>query len=88
MPGQSGNPGGRPKSFRRLFEEAADEARIGDKEGRTKAKALVDALIDRAIAGSDRAAQIVIERTDGSVAKPEPERHIVELSLAGIPSMK
>ena len=67
QPGQSGNPGGRPK--RKLLTDAY--ARIldipvpGDNEGRTFAEAIAFAMAKEAIKGKVNAAAEIADRTEG-----------------------
>jgi len=69
-PGQSGNPDGKPKGakhFKTLFIEAVKE--IGAKNARgediSKDKVIVKKIIDQAMAGNLKAADMVIGRVDG-----------------------
>jgi hypothetical protein len=60
-PGQSGNPGGRPK--KKLVDECLEELlEAADSE---HAKALAISLIAKALNGDTKAAQLVAERTQG-----------------------
>src|SRR5215472_1558869 len=65
--GQSGNPGGRPKSSgvsqaaRALFAKPVPN----DPQGRTYAEALVQMLADKALSGDIRAAQELTDRAEG-----------------------
>jgi Family of unknown function (DUF5681) len=64
--GQSGNPGGRPRSeisLTALLREALAEFDGADKE--TKARKIVDALVVAAIAGNVKAIEHAWERIDG-----------------------
>jgi hypothetical protein len=69
-PGQSGNPGGRPKG--RLIDEALEELLLGNDS--ELAVAIAKKLLARAKAGEVKAIQLVVERVQG-----KPKRHI-ELS--------
>lgn len=84
-PGQSGNPGGRPKGHRNLKTDLAEElrekvlVREGIKERRlTKQQAMIKSLTAKAIKGDPRGIQILIslmERlldVDGSAAAEAP----------------
>ena len=65
-PGQSGNPGGRPKNL--LTEAYRDvlERRVpGDPEGRTFAQAIAFAVAREAVRGNIRAAVEIADRTEG-----------------------
>lgn len=65
-PGQSGNPGGRPKgtSLTALLREAVDRE---DGAGRTVGDVLIDVLIGIARAGDRQAIKDVFERVDGKL---------------------
>jgi HPt (histidine-containing phosphotransfer) domain-containing protein len=69
-PGQSGNPGGRPKG--RLIDEALEELLLGNDS--ELALAIAKKLLARAKAGEVKAIQLVAERVQG-----KPKRQI-ELS--------
>jgi hypothetical protein len=79
-PGQSGNPGGRPKKT-----PLADACRAvlgqpvhGDAEGRTYAEAIAQALAQKALSGDIRAAQELADRAEG---KPRQSLEIENTSL-------
>src|SRR5436853_3706870 len=67
--GQSGNPGGRPRSEqgitpwlkRLLFEKA---------NGQTRAELIATTLLNMAIDGDVNAIRVVLERVDGKVLQP------------------
>src|SRR5215475_8452426 len=66
-PGQSGNPGGRPR-IRALTEACRSKlasAVPGDAEGRTYAEAIADKLAGLALKGDIRAAQELADRAEG-----------------------
>jgi hypothetical protein len=69
-PGQSGNPGGRPK--RRLIDEALEELLLSNDS--ELALAIAKKLLARAKTGEIKAIQLVAERVQG-----RPKRHL-ELS--------
>lgn len=79
-PGQSGNPGGRPKtaSLSQAYRQKLDSLVPGDKEGRTYAQAIADELAERALAGDIRAAQELADRAEG---RP---RQSIEIENAGL----
>jgi len=60
-PGQSGNPGGRPK--KRLIDEALEQ--LLEANDSAAAREVAAALLDRARKGDMRAIQLVAERTQG-----------------------
>ncbi len=60
-PGQSGNPGGRPR--KRLIDEALEE--LLESNGSEAARDIALALIVRARRGDTRAIQLIAERTQG-----------------------
>jgi hypothetical protein len=66
-PGQSGNPGGRPKTaaLSNAYRQKLDSVVPSDPQGRTYAQAIADALADRALAGDIRAAQELADRAEG-----------------------
>lgn len=69
-PGQSGNPGGRPKgrSLRTIFVERLEaEVKGGKIPGRTVIEAIVDALVRMARKGDLKAIQEVLNRYGGKV---------------------
>ena len=88
--GQSGNPRGRPKkgtSLAELFRATMDEVRKiknpDTKRERTIQikKAFVEAVLGRAISGSDAAAKLVLEHTEG---KPVQKIEDVTPGVAGL----
>jgi hypothetical protein len=98
--GKSGNPKGRPKNTRNLKTDLAEEltSRIsitvhGKATSVTKQKALVMALITRAIKGDMRAATVIFTlvkqllepdaQFDDAIMRPSPaDREIVDAFLA------
>lgn len=67
-PGQSGNPGGRPKGTsvtailnRKLAEE--------DDDGRTNAEKVACVILAMALEGDPRFVEMVLQRTEGKVAE-------------------
>lgn len=63
-PGKSGNPNGRPKKLPELDKLLADI--LGEeKEGKTAAQAILQALRAKAAKGDVRAAQVLLERAYG-----------------------
>ena len=66
-PGQSGNPGGRPKSahLSHACRELLAATVPNDPQGRTYAEAVAQALAQKAIAGDIRAAQEIADRAEG-----------------------
>src|SRR5690348_18338869 len=67
-PGQSGNPGGRPKKKPLTVElEKILDTVSHDKAGKTYATRLVEAAVRRAIKKSDFALKEIWERTEGKV---------------------
>ena len=63
-PGQSGNPGGRPK---KLSQPLEDFLARKDKKGRQYAQLLIEAMVKRAIAKSDTLVKEIFERVEGHV---------------------
>ncbi len=66
-PGQSGNPGGRPKTapLSHACRELLALPLPDDPEGRTYAEAIAQALAEKALAGDIRAAQEIADRAEG-----------------------
>jgi Family of unknown function (DUF5681) len=66
-PGQSGNPGGRPKmaALSRACRELLAVPLPDDPQGRTYAEAIAEALARKALAGDIRAAQELGDRAEG-----------------------
>lgn len=63
-PGQSGNPGGRPRKY--MISEAAVAALAEEmKDGRTKAEAVVQAIIAKALRGDVRAFEALRDTSEG-----------------------
>jgi Family of unknown function (DUF5681) len=67
-PGQSGNPGGRPKKLTQPLE--AFLARK-DKSGKQYAQLLIEAMVKRAISRSDALIKEIFDRVEGRIAKAE-----------------
>jgi hypothetical protein len=67
-PGQSGNPGGRPKKLTQPLE--AFLARK-DKSGKQYAQLLIEAMVRRAIKKSDTLIREIFDRVEGHVANTE-----------------
>ena len=62
-PGQSGNPGGRPK---KLTQPLEDFLARKDKKGRQYAQLLIEAMVTRAIKKSDTLIKEIFDRVEGS----------------------
>lgn len=69
-PGQSGNPGGRPKKLTRILENVLDAK---DAKGVTKAEKLIKAAVDRAIRKSDFLVKEVWDRTEGKMVESKED---------------
>jgi len=73
-PGQSGNPGGRPRTAR--LSEACRVKRVspipGDPESRSFAEAIADKLAQQALKGDIRAAQELADRAEGRPSQMAP----------------
>ena len=65
--GVSGNPGGRPRtaSIAALLRELLEKPCPGDKQNRTYAHKIAEAMLKRACHGDVRAAREVADRTEG-----------------------
>ncbi len=70
QPGQSGNPGGRPKnqSLTAVLRELLEQIPKGD-TAKLKER-IVKALLDKALRGDTRALDIIFDRSDGKVTLP------------------
>lgn len=66
-PGQSGNPGGRPKRTPLIdaCREVLNQLMPGDAKGRTYARAIAEKLATKAVEGDIRAAQELADRAEG-----------------------
>jgi len=66
-PGQSGNPGGRPKTapLSHACRELLASPLPDDPKGRTYAEAIAETLAERALKGDIRAAQELADRAEG-----------------------
>lgn len=66
-PGQSGNPGGRPKTapLSQACREVLARPLPGDTAGRTYAEAIAEKLAEKALKGDIRAAQEIGDRAEG-----------------------
>jgi len=73
-PGQSGNPGGRPRTAKLSEACRAKLASTipGDSTGRTYAKAIADELARRALKGDIRAAEELANRAEGRPGQSNP----------------
>ncbi len=69
-PGESGNPGGRPKgkSLTAVLRELLDEIPRGD-TAKLKER-IVKALLDKALKGDTKALDLIFERADGKITLP------------------
>jgi hypothetical protein len=69
-PGQSGNPGGRPKGFTRLLRDLMSKKELCGEPvpgGRTVEQALVEAAVLHAIKGNASILNQIIDRLEGPV---------------------
>jgi len=71
-PGQSGNPGGRPKRgpLTDAYERALSQLIPGDKEGRTIADLIAAALVKQAAKGNLAAVRELADRVEGKAVQP------------------
>jgi hypothetical protein len=67
-PGQSGNPGGRPK---KLTQPLEDFLARKDKKGRQYAQLLIAAMVKRAISRSDTLVKEIFDRVEGRILPAE-----------------
>ena len=68
MPGQSGNPGGRPKGLVKIsscYERALARPFPGDQQGRTYAQVIADRTVELAAEGRIDAIKEITDRTEG-----------------------
>jgi hypothetical protein len=68
LPGQSGNPGGRPKGSIKIstaFQHSLARLVPGDAEGRSYAQKIADTIVELAASGDVRAIKEVADRTEG-----------------------
>ena len=68
-PGQSGNPGGRPKKLTGPLEEFLSRRVPHDKQRRQYVDLLIESMVKRAIAKSDPLIKEIFERVEGHVPK-------------------
>jgi len=91
-PGQSGNPGGRPRTAKLSEASRVKLASVipGDPEGRTYAEGIADKLARLAIKGDIRAAQELADRAEGrpSQMAPPSEQHGVKVIIVDVPRPK
>jgi len=85
QPGQSGNPGGRPKKkLTDKLEARLDTPIPGDKNGRTYGDLFIEKLVRRACNRSDTAAKEIFDRVEGKALQrmelSGPEGGPVEVS--------
>lgn len=66
-PGQSGNPGGRPRNgiFKDLYTELSNQVVPGDLENRTYARLIAMAMFRKAVMGNIPAAAEIMDRVEG-----------------------
>jgi hypothetical protein len=87
--GESGNPGGRPRTAKLSEASRAKLASLipGDLEGRTYAEAIADKLVQLALKGDIRAAQELADRGEGrpSQMAPPAEQHGVKVVIIDVP---
>lgn len=76
--GKSGNPNGRPKKIPELHQLLADVL-SKEKDGKTSAQRILEALQTRALRGDVRAAEVLLDRGWG---KPEQKiNQITEMTI-------
>jgi hypothetical protein len=87
-PGASGNPGGRPKnqSLTAILREKLAGTSLGGHEcldGKTVAEAVVEAVLAHIVnTGNAALFREVMQRIDGKIPDPEPQREITLADLA------
>jgi hypothetical protein len=76
-PGESGNPGGRPKAI--LSDWLRREMEVLDPETQQEvAQKVARVLIQKALAGDIRAIQVLAERLEGKPQQPETKESVVK----------
>jgi hypothetical protein len=87
--GESGNPGGRPRTAKLSEACRAKLASLipGDLEGRTYAEGIADKLVQLALKGDIRAAQELADRGEGrpSQMAPPAEQHGMKVVVVDVP---
>jgi hypothetical protein len=81
QPGQSGNPKGRAKGSTNSNADILRKAVAAALENNNNLDRLINALVDRAIAGDNQAAIILFERFAGRPIQPEPEQESKEIKV-------
>lgn len=82
LPGVSGNPNGAPKGRRKIMTDALMIAltEAADDGDRTKARAIADKLVSKALEGDVQAMKEAFDRTEGKAPQPieggDPERPV------------
>jgi hypothetical protein len=87
-PGQSGNPGGRPRTVRlsEAYRAKLASPVPGDPLGRTVAEAIADKLAQQALKGDIRAAEELADRVEGRPGQDNPAtEHGVKVIIVDIP---
>ena len=67
-PGQSGNPGGRPKKLTRRLEKQLEMRVPNDPQKRTYAQLFIESITKRAITKSDVMAKEIFDRVEGKLS--------------------
>ena len=70
-PGQSGNPGGRPKKLTGPLEEFLSHAVPHDKQKRQYVDLLIESMVKRAISHSDTLVKEIFDRVEGRIPPAE-----------------
>lgn len=70
VPGQSGNPSGRPKKLPKLDELMAEVLGSETQEGKTQAQEILESMVTRAMKGDVQAAQLLLDRAYGKAKQP------------------
>jgi hypothetical protein len=90
-PGQSGNPGGRPKRLTTRLERQLLAKVPNDPQKRTYEELFIEAITKRAIGKSDVLAKEIFDRVEGKVALPivgEEEAGPVQINISAIPKYR
>jgi hypothetical protein len=90
-PGQSGNPGGRPRKLTDSLEKQLEQRVPNDPQKRSYAQLFIEAVMKRAIAKSDVLAKEIFDRIEGKVALPivgEEEAGPLQINISAIPKYR
>jgi hypothetical protein len=87
-PGQSGNPGGRPRKLTNRLEKQLEERVPNDPHRRSYAQLLIEATVKRAISKSDVLVKEIFDRIEGKLVLPivgDEQLPPVRIDISAIP---